>query len=47
MPIGTLIVTLESDNGGVLDLDAISDYLAQRQVRISEIERTTEKEVIA
>ncbi|MDN6071030.1 MAG: methionine ABC transporter ATP-binding protein [Lactococcus plantarum] len=47
VPIGTLIVTLESDNGGVLDLDAISDYLAQRQVRISEIERTTEKEVIA
>ena len=47
VPIGTLIVTLESDNGGVLDLDAISDYLAQRQVRISEIERTTEKEEIA
>ena len=47
VPIGTLIVTLESDNGGVLDLDAISDYLSQRQVRISEIERTTEKEVIA
>lgn len=47
VPIGTLIVTLESDNGGVLELDAISDYLAQRQVRISEIERTTEKEVIA
>lgn len=47
VPIGTLIVTLEAENGGAVDLDAISDYLAKRQVRISEIERTNEKEVIA
>lgn len=47
VPIGTLIVTLEAEDGGVVDLDAISSYLAQRQVRISEITRTDEKEVIA
>lgn len=47
VPIGTMIVTLEGENGSAVDLDAITDYLAQRQVRISEITRTDEKEVIA
>lgn len=47
VPIGTLIVTLEGENGSAPDLTAISAYLAERQVRISEIARTAETEVIA
>ena len=44
VPIGTMIVTLEGDNGSKPDLEAITAYLAERQVRISEIKRPQVKE---
>lgn len=44
VPIGTMIVTLEGESGKQPDLVAITNYLAERQVRISEIKRSEEKE---
>jgi D-methionine transport system ATP-binding protein len=39
-----MIVTLEGDNGSEPDLEVITAYLAERQVRISEIKRPQAKE---
>jgi D-methionine transport system ATP-binding protein len=53
VPIGTLLVTLESENGQAPDLAAITAYLAEQEVRILEVKRhqethdSEEREVLA